>query len=84
MLQYLKICGEMEFKPATERTLLIILEESAASTRQSRQGPNHYTGDGSEAFEHLEEVIEKLYMMKECLSVRRKSCVQWLCPARIT
>ena len=75
MLQYLKICGEMEFKPATERTLLIILEESAASTRKSLQGRNHYTADGSEAFEHLEEVIEKLYDegMSECEAQKLRS-----------
>ena len=51
----------MDFKPATERTLLIILEVCAASTRKRFQGPDNYTADGSEAFEHLEEVIEKLF-----------------------
>ena len=57
---YLKICGEMDFKPATERTLLIILEVCAASTRKRLQGPDNYTADGSEAFKHS-EVIEKPY-----------------------
>ena len=48
--QYLKICDETEFKPASERTLLRILEVCPASTRKSLQGLDNYTADGSEAF----------------------------------
>ena len=59
--QYLKICDEMEFKPASLRTLLRILEVYPASTRKSLQGLDNYTTDGCEAFENLEDVIGKLY-----------------------
>ena len=59
--QYLKICDETEYKPASDRTLLRLLEVCTASTRKSLQGLDNYTADGSEAFENLEEVIDKLY-----------------------
>ena len=73
--QYLKICDETEFKPASERTLLRILEVCPASTRKSFQGLDNYTADGSEAFEHLEEVIDKLYDagMSDCEAQRLRS-----------
>ena len=73
--QYLKICDETEFKPASERTLLRILEVCPASTRKSLQGLDNYTADGSEAFEHLEEVIDKLYDagMSDCEAQRLRS-----------
>ena len=70
--QYLKICDETEFKPASERTLLRILEVCPASTRKSLQGLDNYTADGSEAFENLDQVIDKLYDagMSDCEAQR--------------
>ena len=59
--QYLTICDESGFKPASTRTLFRILEVCPASTRKSLQGLDNYTADGSEAFENLEEIINKLY-----------------------
>ena len=46
--QYLKICEEIDFKPASPRTLLRILEVCPASTRNSLQGLDNYTADGSQ------------------------------------
>ena len=57
-VQYLKICDETDFKPATERTMLRILEVCPTSTRKSLQGLDNYTGDVSEAFESLEKLSE--------------------------
>ena len=59
--QYLTICDESGFKPASKRTLFRILEVCPASTRKSLQGLDNYTADRSEAFENLEEIISKLY-----------------------
>ena len=59
--QYLTLCDESGFKPASTRTLFRILEVCPASTRKSLQGLDNYTADGSEAFENLEEIISKLY-----------------------
>ena len=59
--QYFKICEETDFKPASPRTLLRIIEVCSASTRKSLQGLDTCTADGSEAFENLEEVVDKLY-----------------------
>ena len=59
--QYLTICDESGFKPASTRTLFRILEVCPASTRKSLQGLDNYAADGSEAFENLEEIISKLY-----------------------
>lgn len=52
--QYLTICDESGFKPASTRTLFRILDVCSASTRKSLQGLDNYTADGSEAFENLE------------------------------
>ena len=59
--QYLTICDESGFKPASTRTLFRILEVCPASTRKSLQDLDNYTADGSEAFKNLEEIISKLY-----------------------
>ena len=59
--QYLTICDESGFKPASIRTLFRILEVCPASTRKSLQGLENYTADGSEAFENLAEIISTLY-----------------------
>ena len=59
--QYLKICEESGFKPASTRTLFRILEVCPASTRKSLQGLDNYTADRSDAFENLQDVISKLY-----------------------
>ena len=59
--QYLTICDESGFKPASTRTLLRILEVCPASTRKSLQGLDNYTADGSEAFENLAEIKSTLY-----------------------
>ncbi|CAH3020882.1 unnamed protein product [Porites evermanni] len=73
--QYLTICDESGFKPASTRTLFRILEVCPASTRKSLQGLDNYTAEGSEAFENLEEIISKLYDggMPDCKADRLRS-----------
>lgn len=73
--QYLKVCDENDFKPASPRSLFRILEVCPAATRKCLQGLDNYIADGSEAFENVEEVIDKLYDggMSDCEADRLRS-----------
>lgn len=58
--QYLAFCDESSFKPLSLSTLLRILSVCRASTRKSLQGLDYVSSVGTQAFEDLADVIEKL------------------------
>ena len=58
--QYVSFCQETGFKTFSEKTMLRILSECAASVRKSLQGLDYFAADGSKAFEDLAEVVKGL------------------------
>lgn len=56
--QYVSFCQETGFKTFSEKTMLRILSECAASVRKSLQGLDYFAADGSKAFENLAEVVK--------------------------
>jgi len=60
ILQYQAYCKDTDFKPASRSTLYRILNVCSASVRKSLQGLDYISASGAEAFDTLEEVVEKL------------------------
>lgn len=60
ILQYQAYCKDTDFKPASRSTLYRILNVCSASVRKSLQGLDYISASGAEAFDSLEEVVEKL------------------------
>ena len=55
--QYISYCQEIEFKPASERTLYRIIDVCAASKQKSLQGLDYFLTEGAQAFESVERVL---------------------------
>ena len=58
--QYQQYCKEQSFIPLSRATLFKILEVRAASQRKSLQGLDSTAAEGSEAFQTLKIIVEKL------------------------
>ena len=58
--QYLTYCEETNVVPLSRSTLLRILEVCSASARKSLQGLDYVTSSGTQAFDDLMGVAEKL------------------------
>ena len=56
--QYVSFCPETGFKIFSEKAMLRILSECAASVRNSLQGLDYFSADGSKAFEDLADVVK--------------------------
>lgn len=56
--QYVSFYQETGIKTFSEKTMLRILSECAASVRKSLQGQYYFAADGSKAFEDLFEVVK--------------------------
>ncbi len=58
--QYLQFCKEEEFEPLSRTTLFRILEVREASQRKSLQGLDNTAADGSNGFNTMEQITERL------------------------
>ena len=58
--QYLAYCDESSFKSLSRSTLLRILAVCPASTQKSLQGLDYVSAEGTEAFEDLADIVERL------------------------
>jgi len=58
--QYNSYCSDIEFEPASERTLFRILEVCSASMQKSLHGLDYLITEGVQAFESLESIAETL------------------------
>ena len=58
--QYSLFCSEAGFVPMGRSTLHRILNSCSASVRSSLQGLDYFTAEGTEAFDDLEYVADKL------------------------
>ena len=58
--QYLTYADECGFTPLSRRTLLRILSVCSASTRKSLQGLDYVSSAGSQAFDDLSDVVDRL------------------------
>jgi len=58
--QYLAYAGECSFKPLSRSTLLRILSVCSASTRKSLQGLDYISASGTQGFDDLQEIVERL------------------------
>jgi len=64
--QYYQYCEEYygnTFRPLSESTLFVILNECIATTRRSLQGLDSYSADGSTAFDTLVSIIDSLSIL---------------------
>ena len=67
--QCLQFCREEEFKPLSRTTLFRILEVREASQRKSLQGLDNTAADGSNGFNTMEQICERL--------AHRGTDIQW-------
>lgn len=58
--QYLEYCEDEEFEPASKRSLYRMIEVCSASMQRSLQGLDNTTAEGSEAFDDLLSLLDKL------------------------
>ena len=58
--QYNLFCTETGFAPMRSSTLLKILDVCSASVRNSLQGLDYFIVQGTQAFDDLESVVDKL------------------------
>ena len=58
--QYNLFCTETGFAPMGRSTLHKILDVCSASVRNSLQGLDYFTAQGTQAFDDLESVVDKL------------------------
>jgi hypothetical protein len=58
--QYELYCKETAFKPMSKRTLQRVLTVCSASTRTSLQGLDNFSAQGSDAFDELDSLVDKL------------------------
>ena len=58
--QYQQYCCESNFEPMSKRTLQRVLAVCSSSVRKSLQGLDNFSAQGSEAFDHLEKLVDKL------------------------
>ena len=57
--QYNLFCTETGFAPMGRSTLHNILDDCSVSVRNSLQGLNYFTAQGTQAFDDLESVVDK-------------------------
>ena len=62
--QYLAYCSDIEFEPASERTLFKILEVCSASMQKSLHGLDYITTDGASTLRNEQAVSSS--WEKEC------------------
>ena len=58
--QYQQYCCETNFEPMSKKTLQRVLAVCSSSVRKSLQGLDNFSAQGAEAFDHLEELVDKL------------------------
>lgn len=58
--QYLSYADECSFKPLSRSTLLRILSVCSASSRKSLQGLDYISATGTQGFDDLHEIVERL------------------------
>ena len=58
--QYHAYCEESKFSPLSRSTLLRILQVCSASTRKSLQGLDYFSANGAEAFDDIENIVDRL------------------------
>ena len=60
--QYQQYCCETNFEPMSKRTQqrVNVLALCSSSVRKSLQGLDNFSAQGAEAFDHLEELVDKL------------------------
>ena len=58
--QYLQFCNEEEFEPLSRISLFRILEVREASQQKSLQGLDNAAADGSNGFNTMEQICERL------------------------
>lgn len=58
--QYQQYCSETGYEPMSKRTLHRVLQECAASVRKSLQGLDNFSAQGTEAFDDLNTLVDKL------------------------
>jgi len=62
--QYQGYCNDIGYVPMSRSTLLRVLHVCSASTRTSLQGLDYFSASGAEAFDELQNVVDKL--VDEC------------------
>ena len=80
--QYLAYCSDIEFEPASERTLFRILEVCSASMQKSLHGLDYITTDGAQGFECLKNIASTLRNEQAVSSSWEKECKQQLVDAK--
>ncbi|CAH3126470.1 unnamed protein product [Porites lobata] len=58
--QYISLCQEIGFEPASERTLYRIIDVCSASKQKSMQGLDYFSTEGAQAFETLQIDVNTL------------------------
>ena len=58
--QYFQFCAETQFTPMSKPTLLRVLHACSASVRKSLQGLDNFSAQGSNAFDDLFEIVDKI------------------------
>ena len=67
--QYQQYCCDTNFEPMSKRILQRVLAVCSSSVRKSLQGLDNFSAQRAEAFDHLEELFDKL--------VERGKTQQW-------
>ena len=58
--QYQQYYSGRGFEPMSKRTLHRVLDECSASVRKSLQGLDNFSAQGTEAFDYLDKLVDKL------------------------
>jgi hypothetical protein len=58
--QYITYCKETSFAPMSRSSLCRVLTVCSASVRKSLQGLDYFSADGAQAFDDIEELVQKL------------------------
>lgn len=58
--QYQQYCVETMFEPMSKRSLQRVMSVCSASTRKSLQGLDNFSAQGCDAFDNLDNLVEKL------------------------
>ena len=70
---YTDHCSLIGYKPLSQSSLLIILEDCKTSQRKALSGIDSYTAEGYEGFEMITKVLERLPFPKEDKNVLKSS-----------
>lgn len=58
--QYTTYCKETNFEPMSGSSLSRVLKVCSASVRKSLQGLDYFSADGAQAFDEIEEIVQKI------------------------